>query len=462
MPGIVKLEIVRGHMKGREFVFDEHDTFLFGRHPDCHAHLPDDSFVSRHHFIIEANPPDIRLRDLGSLNGTYVNKTKYGSRDKDETPEDAADREFPEVDLKDRDKIYVGETVFEVRVELPADEDEHAGRAVVCEECGRDASDEVGGTRHGTYVCAKCRARVKDDPMRLLRSMAEEVSPGKGRKSVPDISGYEIGKKLGQGGMGVVYLARSIADNNVVALKMMLPKVAVDERSRDVFLRETAILQDLRHPNIVSLLGNGVRGTTFYVVMEYCNGGDLLGLMKQQGGALNLDTAEILMLQILDGLTCAHDKNFVHRDLKPQNILLHNERGSYTAKIADFGLAKNFERAGLSGMTATGSYSGTLLFMPREQLVRFKYVQPVSDVWSIAATFYFMLTGWPPRDLKPDRDPMQAVLQEKAKPIRDREPTIPEPLAKVFDRALQTNPDKRYPSAREFRDALQEALDEVG
>ena len=131
MSGKVKLEAVEGPMKGKAFIFEEHDTFLFGRLDDCHACLPDDNMVSRHHFIMEANPPDARIRDLGSLNGTYVNGAKYGSREAHETPEEGAKRQYPEVDLKHGDRIKVGATVLAVALE---------GEAVCC-QCNAAIAD---------------------------------------------------------------------------------------------------------------------------------------------------------------------------------------------------------------------------------------------------------------------------------------------------------------------------------
>src|SRR5262245_51383875 len=118
MPGRVSLEVVAGPIQGRQFQFDGHDTFLFGRAPDCHAELAaDDATASRHHFILEVNPPAARLRDLGSLNGTYVNGHKYGGRARHLSPEEGARQVLPQVDIKDGDTIRVGATVFAVRVE---------------------------------------------------------------------------------------------------------------------------------------------------------------------------------------------------------------------------------------------------------------------------------------------------------------------------------------------------------
>jgi pSer/pThr/pTyr-binding forkhead associated (FHA) protein len=115
----LKLTVTEGVMRGKEFVFDEHDTFLLGRMDDCHICLPDDPCVPRHHFILEINPPDARIRDLGSLNDTYVNGKKYGGRQMGETPEEGYLREYPQVDIHDEDEIEVGNTIMQISLELP-------------------------------------------------------------------------------------------------------------------------------------------------------------------------------------------------------------------------------------------------------------------------------------------------------------------------------------------------------
>ena len=145
MAGKVRLQVIEGVMQGQAFAFEEHDTFIFGRMDDCHACLPDDEMVSRHHFIMEVNPPDARIRDLGSLNGTYVNGIKYGGREEGETPEEGSRREYPEVDMKDGDQIKVGGTVLTVYVEVPA----------VCCQCGRDIAAAVDAARPGFHPHAQ-------------------------------------------------------------------------------------------------------------------------------------------------------------------------------------------------------------------------------------------------------------------------------------------------------------------
>jgi len=121
MSGQVIVEVVGGSLRGKRFVFDEHDTFVFGRASDCHIQIPlKDVTASRHHFILEANPPDAALRDLGSLNGTWVNGVKHGGREKGATPEQGAQGKFPDVALRHGDKIKVGTTVLAVTLESPA------------------------------------------------------------------------------------------------------------------------------------------------------------------------------------------------------------------------------------------------------------------------------------------------------------------------------------------------------
>jgi len=488
----VILDVVQGPLAGRSFAFEEHDTFIFGRHPDCHAHLsPDDTTASRHHFLLEVNPPDARVRDLGSLNGTYVNGVKHGGRTRHESAEEAQGRRFPEVDLKGGDRVEVGATALVVRVEMPAAcvscgtaipdafkslcawvgnthicppcRDKAATGTPVapppapkCSQCGRDASGEVGERRGGDYICEDCRRTARADPAAVLAQVLAQRAREAGGPAGEGLVGYRLGKKLGAGGMGAVYLAERIEDGRTVALKVMLARVAVSEQARQGFLREIEVLKGLRHPNIVELIEHGSAGGAFYFVMELCRGGSLQDLLQKRGRPLPTADAGPLMLETLDGLAHAHAQGYVHRDLKPANILLAEEgRG---AKVSDFGFAKSFDKAGLSGMTQTGSTAGTWPFMPREQLINFKYIKPVSDVWSVGATFYYMLTAALPRDFPAGRDPIDVVLENRIVPIRSRDPGIPGSLAEVVDRSVAAKPEDRYPDAGDFRAALARAL----
>jgi serine/threonine protein kinase len=330
-----------------------------------------------------------------------------------------------------------------------------AAEPLRCGKCGRDVAEEIGQRRGGDYLCQSCLGKAEADPAGTMLDIVLQRArshPGDGE----GMGAYEIGSLLGQGGMGAVYLARRKRDGREVALKVMLSKVAVNEYARNVFQREIEVMRDLRHARIVELLEHGSSGSVFYFVMELCPGGGLDGHLRKAGGCLPLGSAGAIMLEALEGLAFAHDKGYVHRDLKPANILLTHAGGG--AKVSDFGFAKGFQKAGLSGMTATGAAAGTFTFMPREQIVNFKYVKPPSDVWSMAATFYHLLTGRYPLDFPPGADPVDLILRGGVVPIRNRDTGVPEKVAAVIDQALAEKVADRYQTAGEFRDALARVL----
>ena len=196
--------------------------------------------------------------------------------------------------------------------------------------------------------------------------------------------------------------------------------------------------------------------------------------MKQRGGRLSIDEAVEITLQALDGLEYAHHaevpqvrlddgtfgrgEGLVHRDLKPHNLFLSGSGRSRRALIGDFGLAKAFDLAGLSGLTCTGVMAGTPKFMPRPQIREFKYAKPDVDVWAMAATLYFMLTGQFTRDFPPKKEPFNIILSTDAVPIHKRDSSIPPKFAEVIDAALIDQPSIPFKSAADFKRALENAL----
>ncbi|MCC6741646.1 MAG: protein kinase [Planctomycetia bacterium] len=452
MLGKVKLEVLEGPMDGKVFEFEEHDIFLLGRASDCHIRLQKDPGISRRQFIIEVNPPSARIRDLGSLNGTHVNGTKHGGRRKGETPAEGAKLRHPDVEIRHGDQIRVGKTLITVGIEAPP----AGSQRLRCSNCMNDAAPEVGDVRMGEYVCDACRKSGEADPLALLGARPR-AARGSGRAGSP-IHGYEIERKIGAGGFGAVYLARRKQDGRSVAMKVMLSRVAVDEASRAMFLREIETLKQLRHKNIVTLLDHGAAGAGFFFVMDFCTGGTVQDLMIRRGGKLSVAEAGPLMLQALEGLAFAHEKGFVHRDLKPPNILLDGDERRPTVRVSDFGLAKCFERAGFSGNTLTGQFVGTPPFMPPEQVTNYKRVKPASDVWSLAATFYAMLTGRLPLAFPKGIDPVEVVLDCEVRPLRSADPAVPAAVAAVIDRALSKNIRDRYEDAGQFGRALMKAI----
>lgn len=417
----VTLSVTKGPAKGKVFTFTEHDTFLFGRMPDCHATFPDDTQVSRHHFILEACPPKASLRDLGSLNGTYVNGKKCGARKAGESPEEGGKRQHPTVDLKNGDIIVVGQTTISVAIDKPA------GQPAV--NAGIQPSE---------------LSELSPDQLFQL------VFGGAHNPGLLKIPGFTIDKELGRGGFGAVYQALRVKDLARVAIKVMLSQAEATEDAVKQFKREMEVNRQLDHPNIVRFIESGAHKGAFYFVMELCDGGSLMDLYNKNRGPLTPEQLMPHALKALEGLAFAHSKGFVHRDLKPGNILIHKG----VARVADFGMSKSFQMAGLSGMSMTGKTAGTPVFMPPEQIINFKYVKPVSDVFSMGATMYFLLTGAFPFDFPTKRDPMDVILNDDVVPIRKRAPTIPRTLASFIDRAVTKKPKDRYLDAGDLLKAL--------
>lgn len=472
----VTLTLVDGRGERGEFVFDERSTCLIGRAEDCSPRLPNDEHhrsVSRHHCMLDINPPDVRIRDFGSRNGTFVNGVKIGQRDPDQSAVQGRAPGLQERDLKDGDEVRLGRAVsIQVSVTVPPEAvptlvtAPHLAETLPppgCVKCGKEVSLEVGAhgvAAGGEYVCEACQANPQD-VMTLLVKLAQAGT----RSDLRAIAEYTLLGELGRGGMGAVYLARHRDSGRLVALKLMLPKVAANATARARFLREVELTRMLRHPNVTALYEDGFADGAFFFTTEYCAGGSLDKLLQARGGRLPAAEAVKYALDVLDGLEYAHERGVVHRDLSPSNILLADAaagsvRGyvprspGYLAKVGDFGLGKAFDQAGLSGLTRTGAKAGKPWYLARQQVVNFKQVPKSVDVWALAACLYKCLTGTYARDFPADVDQWQVILYSSPIPIRERDPGIPTALAEVVDEALREHPDIGFTTAAAFRDAL--------
>jgi len=459
----VKLKIISGPMSGRDFEFNEHDVFIFGRASDCHCCLPDDQYISRHHFLLEVNPPEVRLKDLGSLNGTYLNGMKFGGRRKDEQPEEAAKR-TTYCDVKNGDLLKVGNSTISIALGDANDKQAPA----VCIKCGRAiAANEWDELAYmgGSFLCRACRAKlavpipsIKEDVKGAKANVLDDLLLGifGSDQSSPNIPGYQILGEIGKGGFGKVYLVKRNRDGKEAALKVMLSrKKHANDKDIQRFQREMKICMDLQHKNIVALDEQGNHNGMFYFTMEFCPGGNMGRMIDKRGKPLEVDEALPMMLQVLDGLAYAHARSIVHRDIKPENILL--DQSLKVAKISDFGLSKNFEQAGLSGFTAAGEYAGTPHYMPKEQLLDYKHTKPASDIFSIGATFYYMLTAAYVYDFNSGSDPLLEILEGKVIPIRQRK-NMASKLADVIDKSISPESKDRYQDATEMKRDLQRAI----
>jgi serine/threonine-protein kinase len=270
----------------------------------------------------------------------------------------------------------------------------------------------------------------------------------------PEFDEFELIRELGRGGMGVVYLAKKKDEHRHVALKTILPQGAVSERDIQQFLREASILAKLRHPNIVEFYEFGnVQGKVF-LTMEYAEGENLQQIQSRTG-PFSISRGTSIICELLRALSFAHSRQYVHRDIKPANVLLCKQNDKYRVKLSDFGLARVYHASRLSGLTMQGDMGGSVAYMPPEQITNYRDVQPASDLYSVAASLYTMLTGAHIYDF-PDRlsKRLLMILQEPPVPILSRRSDIPVELANAIERGLQRDPADRYPSAGAMREAL--------
>jgi len=436
----VRLTVLEGPYQGQEFVFPEHDVFLAGRSRSAHFRLPDkDPYFSRLHFLVEVNPPNCRMTDLGSQNGTYVNGKKVEV-----------------ADLKNGDLIQAGTTTLQLSVEAPGQMPATAPYRSL--SLPPQSSSESGIAKIRTTPkpssththCLGCGATVSGGP--LCPTCREGVD----RQAQP-IPGYHLVKELGRGGMGVVSLALRVRDDLPVALKSITPAAAGARDCVERFLREARILQHLDHPHIISFLEMGEADGRLFFATQYVPGIDAAQLLKEHG-PLSVARAVALICQLLEALEYAHEQGFVHRDIKPHNLLVSADPNALDrdfAQLADFGLAKVYQSSPLSGLTALGP--GAAAFMAPEQITAFRESKSATDQYSAVATLYHLVTGsyiydFPSRTI----EQFMMILLEDPVPILQRRPDLPAGLAEIIHRALARDPKNRFRDVWTMRAALLE------
>jgi serine/threonine protein kinase len=304
----------------------------------------------------------------------------------------------------------------------------------------------------------------------------------RGRK-LPVIPGYQIIEEIGRGGMGVVYRARQLGLQRVVALKMVLTGFHAEPKNLARLRAEAAALARLQHPNIVQIYDVGEADGRPYFVFEFVAGGSLA--QRLQGKPQPARAACQLVETLARAVEAAHANGVIHRDLKPANILLQTDEGerkleeknsdpsdsplivSRTSlnlpKITDFGLAKcisgNEEGADPHGLTVTGDLLGTPNYMaPEQALARRQPVGPTTDVYALGAILYELLTGRPPFTGETPLTTVMQVLHNEPVPVTSLQPNVPPDLETICLKCLRKDPRQRYCSALELADDIQRFL----
>jgi eukaryotic-like serine/threonine-protein kinase len=259
---------------------------------------------------------------------------------------------------------------------------------------------------------------------------------------------YAIERLVGEGGMAKVYLARDLRHNRQVALKVLRPDLGAVV-GVDRFQSEIQVTANLQHPNLLPLFDSGAAGDLLYYVMPFVEGESLRARLDREK-QLPIDEAVRISTAIAAALDYAHRKGVVHRDLKPENILVHEGQ----PLVADFGIALAISNAGGARITQTGLSLGTPQYMSPEQATGDRAIDARTDIYSLGAVTYEMLTGEPPHVGTTSQAIIARVLTEKPRAIRVSRPSVPEHVEAAVDCALEKLPADRWATARDFADAL--------
>src|SRR5262249_15810429 len=290
-----------------------------------------------------------------------------------------------------------------------------------------DPEATIGGTAGGSVPVQRTVPRDPNAPLEPGTVLGER---------------YEILKRLGEGGMGAVYKARDRELDRLGALKGTPPETAGHPHTFRRFKQELILARQVTHKNVIRIFDLGMAGGCKFITMDFIDGHDLKSILVERG-KLTPEEAVPIILQVCRGLEAAHAEGVVHRDLKPQNIMLD---ASGRVWVMDFGLARSMEMA---GMTRTGALMGTPDYMSPEQ-ARAQKVDERSDLFSLGIIFYEMLTGHLPFQADTIMATLLKRVQERAVPPSTLDPALPRQLSDVVMKCLEADRAKRYQSTGEI------------
>jgi eukaryotic-like serine/threonine-protein kinase len=430
----VVLRVLQGPHSTEEYLIDRDGTFTVGRSSRVEFPMSNDLVLSREHFQLDNHPPLCHLIDLGSTNGTKVNGLRV-----------------ERVVLRQGDVISAGDSEFVVHFLEDTDDSRDFATCAGCggwipmgssaAQSGNEIQPQAG--QEGVWLCEDCQTRRLKFP-----------------KTDPD---YLIEEWIGGGGMGEVFRARQLSRNRPVAIKMISSNSAMGAKATSYFRREMDVLRELLmpsgggHPSIVAFYEIYEVDTQLQLVMEYVDGKNALDWIAGLDRPLPMASGAQIGRHLLLALDYAHSKGYVHRDVKPSNLLIMGPVHRPRVKLTDFGLAKNFaETKGATSMTRQGDIGGSIGFISPDHIREFSDIRAPADIYSAAVTMFYLLTGkYPYLGFDPRRpDSYEMIVQHPPVPLRAFRPDAPEGLERALQKALQKQPRDRWKSAHAMAEAL--------
>jgi serine/threonine-protein kinase len=268
---------------------------------------------------------------------------------------------------------------------------------------------------------------------------------------------FRLVSRIGLGGMATVYLAERLPQRTRYALKILKGSIAAQAELLERFHREARAGLVLDHPNIVKIVEVGRESHTYYLVMEYCPGENLYEILEEETRLL-VPRALSVASQVAEAVRHAYRHDIVHRDLKPENIIIAK---TGLVKVTDFGLAKFLDQTTEEYLTHTGEGLGTLAYLPPEQIDKAKIADIRADIYSLGATLYHMIAGFPPIERPSLAEFFKAIRNKIPRPLRKVDKTVPKSVSHLVDKCLAKDPRGRYQTPDELAAELQRVIGEV-
>ncbi|MBI3272340.1 MAG: serine/threonine protein kinase [Planctomycetes bacterium] len=319
-------------------------------------------------------------------------------------------------------------------------------KVLVCEAC-RSRFNVVGYSPEKVFRCLKCGGNLAVPPD--LKDVGVDGSPVTEAAGAPPVNpdnlegqvlcGCKVLQKIAIGGMGSIYKGRQLSMSRDVAVKVLSDELSKDRAYVQRFILEARAAGELSHTNLIHVIDVGTHDGLYYYVMEYVEGEGLDAVLERRG-QLDPDESLNIALQTASALEHAHKHGIIHRDIKPDNLILMKDG---TVKVADLGIAKKIS-IGTHGLTQPGMVLGTPFYMAPEQGKDSRLVDARSDIYALGASVYHMLTGKVPFDGKTCLEVVLKAIDSEPVPIRDLNPSLPDGLVAVVEKMMKKKPEDRY------------------